>query len=540
MVYDYIIVGAGSAGCLMANRLSADPKNSVLLIEAGGPDTKPEIGIPGGYARLHRTKVDWNFNSEPQEHLLGRSLFLPRGKTLGGSSSTNAMAYVRGNPADFDDWASMGNAGWGYKDVLPLFKKHECNIDVRNEYHGQEGELNVIVPDTFPNTYAEPFMEACELAGIPRTDDYNSGQQEGVGPFQATIKNGRRHSSADAFLKPVMNRSNLTVLTHTQTTKVLLDGGKAIGVEVLNRQARKKTFSCRQEVVLCAGSFASPQLLMLSGIGHRGDLSDMGVDGIHHLPGVGQNLQDHLFCRVSALTKRQDAQNHHVPTWMQIKDTIYYLLTRKGILSTSPLSTAAFFNLLDPSGRVDCQFHFITCHLGDDYKADFHNLKTFPTTDGISIWPTLLRPKSRGYVKLRSTDVADQPIIQPNFLSQEEDRKLMIAGVKKAYTILQSDPLRPHLKSINAPLDVSSDEAIFEHIQKCVETVYHPVGTCKMGKDDMAVVDDQLRVHGINGLRVADASIMPTIVSGNTNAAVYMIAEKGADMILNPPSTSGS
>ncbi|MBB2147044.1 choline dehydrogenase [Pedobacter sp. LMG 31464] len=534
MTYDYIIIGAGSAGCVLANRLSANSSNKVLLIEAGGKDKKLEIHIPGGYSKLHKSNVDWGgYWTEPQEHALGRKIYLPRGKVLGGCSSTNAMAYVRGDKHDYNDWAALGNKGWSYDEVLPYFKKSEHNEDIHNTYHGQNGELNVSFAKQFKTPFATAFVNACQEVGFAKNDDYNGENIEGAGFFQFNIKNGKRNSAAVVFLKPALSRSNLTVLTHTHTKKVIVKNGKAIGIEILTGKNATQEIFANKEVILSAGAFASPQLLMLSGIGDKEELNRFGIECMQHLPGVGKNLQDHLFFAVSALATVKEGQNHHIKPLNQVLDIANYLLFKKGALTIGPLEAVAFGSTSINPDRVDYQFQFTAAHVGGEYLTDVYNLKSFPVNeDGFTILPTLLRPKSRGYLTLRSNNPLDFPVIQPNFLSDEHDKKVMVEAAKKAIEVLQAQAFSPYRKQIICPPDFSSDEAILLHIQKIMETVYHPVGTCKMGNDEMAVVDEQLRVKGISNLRVVDASIMPTIVSGNTNAPVYMIAEKAADMIL--------
>ena len=543
MNYDYIIVGAGSAGCVLANRLSANPALSVLLLEAGGPDTKPEIHIPAAYTKLHGSAVDWGFWTEPQQALNHRRMYQPRGKTLGGCSSTNAMAYVRGNRADYDEWAALGNQSWGYENVLPYFIRSEHNEQydqLDSHYHGSQGPLNVTYATHFQTPLAGTFVNACVESGIQANTDYNGREQTGAGLFQFTIKNGRRHSAAAAFLKPVLNRPNLKVITHAHTTQVLIQQDRAVGVEFAVGKNQTQQAMARKEVLVSAGAFQSPQLLMLSGIGPAEALRSAGIAVKKEIPGVGQNLQDHIFTGVSSLcSQRGKSANFHLKPINQLKGLAQFFIKRTGPMTSSPLEAVAFFktNLANvreaASNPVDMQFHFAPVHFGNDGKTDFYDLSTYPVTDGYTILPTLLKPKSRGYVGLRSKNPLDAPIIQPNYLTEEADRMTLINGLRKAIEVMQADAFQPYSQGLSLPIRYESDDALWEHILTVLETVYHPVGTCKMGLDEMAVVDDTLRVRGIEGLRVVDASIMPTIVAGNTNAPVIMIAEKAADLILN-------
>ncbi|RYF76102.1 MAG: FAD-binding protein, partial [Cytophagaceae bacterium] len=396
MTFDYIIVGAGSAGCVLANRLSADPELSVLLLEAGAPDKKLEIHVPAAYSKLNRTAVDWAYWTEPQEHIDGRRMYLPRGKTLGGSSSTNAMAYVRGNRADYDAWAAQGNNGWDYDSILPYFKRSEYNEQIDQldaHYHGNGGPLHVTYATGFRTPLADAFVEACKQYGIPENQDMNGQKQIGAGLLQFTIKNGKRHSTAAAFLKPVIHRPNLTVRTQAHTQRILVKDGRAVGIELTTGKSLTETVMARREVILAAGSFNSPQLLLLSGIGPGDELRRHKIDVRLDLPGVGQNLQDHLFAGVSSLANQLVGTNHWLKPVNQLKGLWQYLTARKGPFTISPLEANAFVRTaetLTPSNadQPDLQLHFAPIHIGDDYKADFYDVTTFPTkADGWSILP---------------------------------------------------------------------------------------------------------------------------------------------------------
>jgi choline dehydrogenase len=533
--FDYIIIGAGSAGCVLANRLSKDPKNTVLVLEAGGPDSNKIIHIPGAYTKVHKSEVDWGFWTEEQTNVLQRRIYLPRGKTLGGSSSTNAMAYVRGNAADYDGWEALGNPGWGYKDVLPYFKRAENNAQIEQMdegYHGSSGELGVSLPTSFKTPFVEGFMDACAAIGIPKNSDYNGAKQQGVGIVQSTIKNGKRDSAAAAFLKPVLGRSNLTTITHAQVEKIIINDKKAVGVQY-SKGAKTITSYAQREIILSAGAFHSPQLLMLSGIGEATELKKHGIECIHELKGVGKNLQDHLFYPICAKAKTQEGINHYISPLQQLKAAWNYFVHKKGVFCSGPLEGMAFFDIDQKGGKVNFQLHFSPMWVGDQYGYDAYDLNAYPRSDGFSILPTLLHPKSRGTVSLFSADPKAAPIIQPNFLEEKEDLAQLVKGGKIVFDIMEQEGLKKHTKENGLPHNRTDDSLLIEHIKKTLETVYHPVGTCKMGNDAMAVVDSNLTVHGIKNIRVVDASIMPKIVSGNTNAPVYMIAEKAAEMILN-------
>lgn len=532
--FDYIVIGAGTAGCVLANRLSADPGISVLLVEAGGPDKKLEIKIPGGYGKLHKSEVDWGFYTEPQENLNNRKIYLPRGKTLGGCSSTNAMAYVRGNKEDYDEWASMGNHGWSYQHVLPYFKKSEGNFDIKNEFHNQDGPVHIEFAKYFRTPFAEAFVEGCqEVLNLALNEDYNGAEQIGAGFFQFNIKNGKRWSMADAFLKPVLRRKNLTILTHTSVSKLIINNDKAEGIECYkNNSSIPELIYCSKEIIISAGSFQSPQLLMLSGIGDKEELNYHNIQSKVHLPGVGKNLQDHLFYFVSSLANRQLGVNHHLKPHNQVLGLAKWIFTNGGPMSISPLEALAFYKVLD-SKEVNMQFHFTPLQIASKNDADPYKLSSFPTVDGYTILPSLLKPKSVGHLRLQSNNHKDFPLIQPNFLSNEDDLKILVKGGQDAIKVLQSNAFSKYNKAIIAPSDLS-EEGLIYHIKQSIETIYHPVGTCKMGTDEMAVVNERLCVYGVEGLRVIDASIMPRIVAGNTNAPVMMIAEKAADMILHP------
>jgi len=530
MRFDYIIIGAGSAGSVLANRLSGEAASTVLLLEAGGKNSRMDLSIPGAYSMLFRTSVDWAYWTEPQPFAGGRRIFIPRGKTLGGSSSINAMAYVRGNRADFDEWESLGNKGWGYESVLPYFKKSEKNADLAGEFHGKDGLLHVQFSRQ-PSRIVLPFLKACAESGIPYNDDYNGSGQWGASPLQFTIRHNRRHSAADAFLKPVDRRPNLKILTHARVHRILLEKGKATGVEFLSRHGTLERAFCNREIILSAGSISSPQILMLSGIGDPDHLKEFSIKPALELPGVGKNLQDHLWCGASSLS-RFPSSNNDLKAMNRLKVVLTYLLFRKGALGNSPIEANAFFSSSSESERPDLQFHFVPAHIGNDYSTDIYDLKTYPKSAGYSIMAILLRPESRGQVLLRSADPVDFPVIEPNFFHEPADGIRLVKGLRKAISVLASPAFDEFRKGgIFCPVQWETDEDILLHIRKSFETLYHPVGTCKMGNDSMAVVGEKLQVHGIPNLRVIDASIMPTITSGNTNAPVIMIAEKGADMI---------
>jgi choline dehydrogenase len=524
--FDYVVVGAGSAGCVLANRLSADGRNSVLLLEAGPKDTNLWIHVPLGYGKLFKEKtVNWMYQTEPEPGLDGRSVFQPRGKVLGGSSSINGLLYVRGQHEDYDRWRQRGNAGWGYDDVLPYFKKAENQQRGADKYHGAGGPLTVSDLG-HPDALSAAFIDAAAETGLPVNPDFNGATQEGAGFFQTTTRGGRRASTAVAYLRPAKGRGNLRVETAALAQRILFEGRRARAVEY-RQNGRLTTATARKEVLVSGGAYNSPQLLQLSGVGPAELLKQYGIDVVLDAPGVGNDLQDHLQVRiVMRCTQRitlNDILNHPV---RRVMAGARYAAFRKGPLTIAAGTSGAFFKTNPRLASPDVQIHFLP------FSTDKMGEKMHPFS-GFSASVCQLRPESRGSLRIKSADPSAPPAIRINYLATETDRAAFVDGIKMLRKILAAPALKPFvIGEVEPGPNIASDEEILNFCRQRGSTVYHPTSTCRMGNDPLAVVDQRLRVRGIESLRVVDASIMPDLMSGNTNAPTIMIAEKASDMIL--------
>ncbi|MEH6596981.1 MAG: choline dehydrogenase [Colwellia polaris] len=526
--FDFIIIGGGSAGCVLADKLSANGEHTVCLLEAGKADKNWLIHLPIGIiALLQSHTLNWQFNSHQEKNLNNRKVFTPRGKTLGGSSSINAMLYVRGQQQDYDHWQNLGNAGWSFNDVLPYFKALEHQERGADKFHGVNGALNVADSVSKP-AVNEDFIQSAVAAGYPKNNDFNGCSQEGVGYYQVTQKEGLRHSAAKAFLTPNLHRSNLTVITQTQVEKVLVEDGTATGV-IYKHQGKVKQLLANREVIVSAGAINSPQILMLSGIGPKAELAKHNIELVHQLEGVGKNLQDHVDVLNVAKHKRTELLAYRPKAlWWGAKEAWKFIGQRKGLLTTVIAETGGFIKSEPTLAEPDLQLHFVPAAM-DDHGRNHKLLFTY----GVSLHVCLLRPKSRGSITLNSNKITQHPRIDLNMLDHQDDIDTMIKGVKIARKILSTPPLSStHINHIFPHEGCKSDQEITQFLKEKCNTIYHPVGTCKMGQDELSVVDEQLKVRGIKQLRVVDASIMPTLISGNTNAPTMMIAAKAADMIL--------
>lgn len=523
--FDYIIVGGGSSGAVLANRLTEDPSVRVCLLEAGPPDTSPLIKMPAGFAFMPELapKLNWNFDTVPQKHMNDRVCYQPRGKTLGGSSSINGMIYVRGSHYDYDRWADAGCPGWSYEDVLPYFKKSEDNARGGDDYHGSGGRLSVS-DLRYCSSAGEAFLEATRELQLPQNNDFNGEKQDGFGPYQLTQRDGQRCSTGFAFLHDIRDRHNLTVITDARTDRILFTDNRATGVKVKVKK-QECVFSSRREVIVSAGVFGSPQILQLSGIGPANHLKSHGIDVLVDAPEVGENLQDHLDWTGIYKTTAKDTFGFYWPLMLSfIPSLIKYRTKREGILTTNFAEVGGFVRTNPEEEETDIQLHFVNAIVDDHGRNKHFGL-------GVSCHACLLRPQSRGTVRLNSANPEQAPLIDPNFLSEYDD----VVRLRKAARISQRIMSAPAMAEILTEqvyiTHDATDEQIEEDIRNRSDTIYHPVGTCRMGSDERSVVDPELRVRGVSGLRVVDASIMPTLVSGNTNAPTIMIAEKAADLI---------
>jgi choline dehydrogenase len=525
-IFDYIVIGAGSAGCVLANRLSASGRHSVLLLEAGPADRSPWIHLPIGYGKtmFHKT-LNWGLQTEAESGLAGRRMYWPRGRCLGGSSSINGLIYIRGQAEDYDHWASLGNAGWGWRDVLPYFIRAENNVRGADALHGGQGPLSVSDIGA-RHELMEAIIAAGESLGIPRTKDFNGPRQDGVGYFQLNTRHGLRCSSAVAYLRPARGRSNLQVVTGAQVSRIEFTAGVASGVRYF-QAGRDIEVGAGREIILAAGAVHSPQLLEVSGIGAADRLAGLGIPLVHHLPGVGENLQDHLQMRLMYKVNKPITTNDDLRSLAgKTRIALQWLFRRSGPLAIGINQGGLFTRVLPEAKTPDVQFHFGTI------SADQAGAQPHPWS-GCTFSVCQLRPESRGHIHARSADPLQPPAIQPNYLSRELDCRTAVAGLRLARQLARSQSLAGLIGDEYRPgKAVDSDDEWLDFARQYGATIFHPVGTCKMGDDPAAVVDSALRVHGVRGLRVADASIMPTLVSGNTNAAAVMIGEKAAELIL--------
>jgi len=532
--FDYIIVGAGSAGCVLANRLTASGRNRVLLLEAGGPDRNIWIHIPLGYGKLFSNpKVNWLYTTEPEPELNNRRVIQPRGKVMGGSSSINGLLYIRGQHEDYDHWRQLGNAGWSFNDVLPYFRRAEDQERGGDDLHGVGGHLKV--SDVCePHPLCEAFIEAAQKSGFPRNDDFNGASQEGAGYFQLTTRNGRRWSTAVGYLKEAKRRPNLTVVANALATRILFSGRRATGVEY-RRGGATFTAHANAEVIVSGGAFNSPQLLQLSGLGPAKILRELGIDVVADMPGVGADLQDHLQIRMLYRCTEPITMNDVINNWRhRYTAGLRYLLSRKGLLTIGAGYAGAFLRTHPDLATPDVQFHFLIFS-ADAAGAALHQ---FP---GFMASVCQLRPDSRGFVRIKSRDPAEPPAIQPRYLSARTDCDCVVDGMKLLRRVMNQPVMRRYIAEEHSPGEqCASDADLLAFARQTGTTVYHPTSTCRMGSDPNAVVDERLRVRGVEHLRVIDASIMPTVVSGNTNAAAVMIGEKGADMVLQDARTSAA